>query len=61
MVTISAGLENEGDYSGKAQKQLYEYIIEPSSRQGGRTSRNQQMSDRKKIWSWVPDGSPTPR
>jgi hypothetical protein len=36
MVVISAGLGLESDCSGKAQKQLYDYISDPSSRQRGR-------------------------
>jgi hypothetical protein len=32
-----------------------------SHQKGCPTSRNSQSSDRKRIWSWAPDGSPTPR
>jgi hypothetical protein len=63
MVVSSVGLRPKGDCSGKAQNQLYKYITDPSSRQRGcHTSRNPQSSDREtKIWSWAPDGSPTPK
>jgi hypothetical protein len=49
MVMSSAGLGPESDCSGKAQKQLYKYITDPSSCQRGHpTSGNPQFSDRKK-------------
>jgi hypothetical protein len=58
MVTSSAGLGPESNCSGKAQKQLYELITDPSSRQRERTtSRNPQLSDRKEKSCH----SPTPR
>jgi hypothetical protein len=48
MVVSSAGHGPESDCSGKVQKQLYEEITSPSSRQRGRpTSRKPQMLDRK--------------
>jgi hypothetical protein len=49
MVVSSAGLGPESDCSGKAQKQLNEYITDPSSRQRGRpTVRNPQLSIQRK-------------
>jgi hypothetical protein len=48
MVVSFAGHGPESDCSGKAQKQLYEEVSDPSSRQRGRyTSRNPELSDRK--------------
>jgi hypothetical protein len=63
MVVSSAGLGPKSDCSGKAQKQLYEYITDPFSRQRGRAERQETRSCQtvKEIWSWTPDGSPTPR
>jgi hypothetical protein len=48
MIVSAEGLGPESDCSGKAQKQLYEQIADPSSRpKGHTTSRNPQLSDRK--------------
>jgi hypothetical protein len=48
MVVSSAGHGPENDCSGKAQKQVYKQIRDPSSRQREcPTSRNPQLSERK--------------
>jgi hypothetical protein len=64
MAVSSAGLRPKSDCSGKAQKQLYKYITDPSSRQRGRYKiTNPQLSkenfkEKQKLFTgprWAPD------
>jgi hypothetical protein len=58
MVTCPARLGPESDSAGKAHEQLYGYITDPPSRQGGYPTGNHNFLTVIKIWSRAPGGCP---
>jgi hypothetical protein len=64
MVASSAGLGAESDCSGKGQKYVIVQINYTPVLSSGKAPHSKKpaiVKQKTKIWSWAPDGSPTPR